>query len=184
MTVRAGLLDYGGAFDDALRVLLPRGPANGVGDGAGVRPCPGVAGGSRVPGGLYVRLHESLYIWFGNLGGVLHVLAIVLTVATAVLLRHDPPVRRPTGATAGLEVPALATFITIVYPVNPRLPVHSAGAAPTDWAALRNRWKLGAHARVRAVHRRVRAAAPHPAAPERSPGRIRGAGRIRRGRPA
>lgn len=95
------------------------------------------------PAGLYVRLQESLYIWFGNLGGVLYVLAIVLSVATAVLLRQDRPVRRLTGAAAGLEILALATFLAIVYPVNLRLPVHSSGAAPTDWAALRNRWELG-----------------------------------------
>lgn len=95
------------------------------------------------PAGLYVRLQESLYIWFGNVGGVLYVLAIVLSIATAVLLRHDRTARRLTGAAAGLEIVALATFFMIIYPVNLRLPVHGAGSVPADWAALRNRWELG-----------------------------------------
>ncbi len=95
------------------------------------------------PGALYVRLQESLYIWFGNLGGVLYVLAVVASVVLVVLLRRDRPRRGWVGVAAGLQVIALVTFLTIVYPVNLRLPVNSAGAVPPDWTALRDRWELG-----------------------------------------
>jgi hypothetical protein len=94
-------------------------------------------------GTLYVRLQESLYIWFGNLGGVLYVLAVIATVVLAVLVRRDRGLRGVTAAAAALQVVGLVTFLTIVYPVNLRLPVDSAGAVPADWMALRDRWELG-----------------------------------------
>jgi type II secretory pathway pseudopilin PulG len=59
---------------------------------------------------LYVRLQESLYIWFGNLGGIL---AVLSTIALVILLRHQPERRDPTAA--GLQVVSLATFLTIIY---------------------------------------------------------------------
>lgn len=95
------------------------------------------------PGSLYVHLQESLYIWFGNLGGVLYVLAVVATVVLAILLRREPARRGWFATAAGLQVVAQVTFLTIVYPVNLRLPVDSAGTVPADWAALRDRWELG-----------------------------------------
>ncbi|HEX3651081.1 MAG TPA: hypothetical protein VHV49_21865 [Pseudonocardiaceae bacterium] len=94
-------------------------------------------------GPLYVRLQESLYIWFGNLGGVLYVLAVIATVVLAVLARRDPGSRGPLGVAAGLQVVALASFLAVVYPVNQRLPVDSGGAVPADWTGLRDRWELG-----------------------------------------
>jgi hypothetical protein len=95
------------------------------------------------PGALYVRLQESLYIWFGNLGGVLYVLAVVASVVLAILLRRDREQRGWVSVAAGLQVVALITFLTIVYPVNLRLPVNSADTVPSDWTALRDRWELG-----------------------------------------
>jgi len=95
------------------------------------------------PGPLYVSLQESLYAWFGNLGGVIYVLAVVATVTLAVLLRRDSGRRWPVGIAAGWQVLALASFLTVVYPVNLRLPAGSAGTVPADWMALRDRWELG-----------------------------------------
>ena len=40
-------------------------------------------------GPLYTRLQESLYVWYGNLGGVIYVLAVICTVALAVLAVRD-----------------------------------------------------------------------------------------------
>lgn len=94
-------------------------------------------------GALYVRLQESLYVWFGNIGGAIYLLAIVATVALAFLLRHDRSMRRPVAAAAGLELLALIVFLSVVYPVNFRFPVHGSGLVPADWAALRDRWELG-----------------------------------------
>lgn len=95
------------------------------------------------PGALYVRLQESLYVWFGNLGGVLYVMAVVATVVLAVLAWRDTGQRWWMTVAAGLQVIGLVTFLTIIYPVNLRLPVYSAGTVPGDWTALRDRWELG-----------------------------------------
>lgn len=94
-------------------------------------------------GPLYVRLQESLYVWFGNVGGVIYVLAIVACVVLAVLHRRDRAVRVLVSVSAVLEVVALIVFFTVVYPVNFRFPVYGSGAVPPDWAALRDRWELG-----------------------------------------
>lgn len=92
------------------------------------------------PGELWVRLQESLYVWFGTVGAVLYVLAVLTGVVLAVLVR-----RAPTWWAAGLQVAALASFLTVIYPVNQRLPVTSAEPAsvPADWESLRVRWELG-----------------------------------------
>ena len=36
---------------------------------------------------LYARLQESLYVWYGNVGGIIYLVAVVATVALAVLTR-------------------------------------------------------------------------------------------------
>ncbi|MGH3438934.1 MAG: hypothetical protein ACRDRN_21005 [Sciscionella sp.] len=95
------------------------------------------------PGWLYARLQESLYVWFGNIGSVLEVLAVIVGVALAILARHDRASRGLLASAAGLEVIALIVFLTVVYPVNFQFPVHGFDAVPPDWAALRNRWELG-----------------------------------------
>lgn len=94
-------------------------------------------------GALYTRLQESLYRWFGDVGGVIYVLAVAATVASAVLLRRDGVVRRLVTAAAALEVVAMIVFFTVIYPVNFRFPVDGSGAVPPDWMALRDRWELG-----------------------------------------
>lgn len=95
------------------------------------------------PGRLYTRLQESLYVWFGNIGGVIFVLAVVAGVTWAFLVRHERSTRVPVVAAAGAELLALVVFLTVVYPVNFRFPVHGPGAVPDGWEALRDRWELG-----------------------------------------
>lgn len=92
------------------------------------------------PGALYVRLQKSLYVWFGTVGAALYVVAILATMALAVVRRGDRPPLVPLAALA--EVIALVTFLAVIYPVNQRFPVHSAGTVPPDWMALRDRWEL------------------------------------------
>lgn len=94
-------------------------------------------------GPLYVRLQESLYVWFGTVGGIVYVLAIVATVALAVLLRRAAGHRWWIGIAAALQVVGLASFLIVIVPVNSRLPANGPGTAPADWTALRARWELG-----------------------------------------
>ena len=95
------------------------------------------------PGPLYVRLQESLYNWYGNVGGVIYVLAVVCTVALAVLTWRDHASRGLAVAAAAVELAALVVFLAVVLPVNSRFPVHGSGAVPTGWTALRDRWEAG-----------------------------------------
>lgn len=94
-------------------------------------------------GRLYVRLQESLYVWFGYLGSVLYILAILSTLGLAISVRGHRRVRWHAASAAGLEMVALIVFFAMIYPVNLRFPVPGNGAVPTDWTALRNRWELG-----------------------------------------
>jgi len=95
------------------------------------------------PASLYVRLQESLYVWFGNLGGVVYVLAVIGTVMLAVLARREAGLRWWIGVAASLQLIALVSFLTVVYPVNLRLPINSSGSVPANWIALRDRWEVG-----------------------------------------
>ncbi len=95
------------------------------------------------PARRYARLQESLYVWFGDVGSVIWILAIAAAAGLAVLLRHDRSARRPAAAAAGLELVALAWFFAVVYPVNLRFPVHGPVTVPADWAVLRDRWEIG-----------------------------------------
>lgn len=94
-------------------------------------------------GSLYVLLQESLYIWFGNIGSVLYLLAIVISFLLALALRGDRSGRRLVGIACALEVLALALFFAVIYPVNLAFPVFGPVTVPADWAALRDRWELG-----------------------------------------
>lgn len=95
------------------------------------------------PAELYSRLQESLYIWFGNLGGVVFVLAVLGGLATAWLFRGSPG-RGLIATAAGLQLVGLVVFLTVVYPVNAHFPVDGPTVVvPTGWEALRTRWELG-----------------------------------------
>lgn len=98
---------------------------------------------ARYSGPLYTRLQESLYLWFGDVGGVVYVLAIAGGITIAVLGRHDRAVRVPLAAAAVVQVVALVVFLAVVYPVNFHFPVHGSGTVPAGWAALRTRWEAG-----------------------------------------
>ena len=91
-------------------------------------------------GELWVRLQESLYLWFGNLGAILYVLAVIVGVVLAFRVK-----RTSMWWAAGLQVAALASFLAVIYPVNLRLPLSSSDqvTVPPDWASLRVRWELG-----------------------------------------
>src|SRR5699024_10361425 len=72
---------------------------------------------------LYTRLQESLYLWFGTVGGTIYVLAVVMTVVLAATQWRAPETRAWLGAAAVVELVAVATFFVVVYPVNFHFPV-------------------------------------------------------------
>lgn len=124
------------------------------------------------PGPLYTRLQESLYAWFGYIGSVVEVLAVLTGLALAILSRRDRLMRVPLAAAATLEVISLIVFFAVVYPVNFRFPVHGPGIVPADWTALRDRWELGhaiGFALFTAVFSLLLASALRPAAERGTP---------------
>ena len=106
---------------------------------------------------LRPSLHAAPGIAVRNLGGVIYVLAVICTVALAVLAVRDRAWRSLPVAAAAVEVVALVVFLMVVLPVNSRFPVHGSGAVPGGWAGLRDR--------VRTVHRGLRHAGVGRAAP-------------------
>jgi hypothetical protein len=111
--------------------------------GTGVRARPGGGTESQLPRPPYARLQESLYNWYGNIGGVIYVLAVVATIMLAVLAWREHASRGLAVAAATMEVAALIVFLTVVLPVNSKFPVHGSGAVPAGWAGLRDRWEAG-----------------------------------------
>ena len=95
------------------------------------------------PGPLYMPLQESLYDWYGNIGGVIYVLAVIATIMLAAQAWREHASRGLAVTAAAIEVAALVVFLTVVLPVNSNLPVHDSGAVPAGWAGLRNRWEAG-----------------------------------------
>lgn len=118
-------------------------------------------------GPLYVRLQESLYVWFGNLGGVLYVLTVIATVALAVLARRDPGRRGVIAAAASLQVVGLVTFLTIIYPVNLRLPGRQCRCRARRLDGAARPVGAGPHDRLRPVRTVVRGAHRAAGAPHR-----------------
>jgi hypothetical protein len=62
---------------------------------------------------------------------VIYVLAVVLGVVVAVWLRRDRSTRLLVGAAAAIQTAALVEFLTVVYPVNGRFPVHGTVRSST-----------------------------------------------------
>jgi hypothetical protein len=96
---------------------------------------------------LYVRLQNSLYLWWGppRLGGFIEPVAILAAAGLAFASRND----RIALITASLAVALLllafpVVFFWVVEPVNRVFRVANAsGTVPTDWTRWRDRWDAG-----------------------------------------
>lgn len=93
-------------------------------------------------GSLYVRLQEWLHVWFGNIGSVLYVASILMVILAAIMLWRARRSKRSRVTASLLQVAALGSFFSVVYPVNLRLPIGQ-GIVPDDWAGLRSQWETG-----------------------------------------
>jgi hypothetical protein len=56
------------------------------------------------PGPLYARLQESLYNWYGNVGGVIYVLAVVATILFTVAFIVLTLTALPAGTRSSREI--------------------------------------------------------------------------------
>lgn len=96
------------------------------------------------PPELYLRLHTSLYAWFGPpLGAGIWLGAIVAGGVLTWMVRRRRSVRLLTGAAVALELVALANYFAFVEPVNVRFRALAPGQVPSDFTTLRAQWEYG-----------------------------------------
>lgn len=94
------------------------------------------------PPELYVQLQNSLYVGYGTVGALIYVAAIPATGVLAWLLRHRRATLNLTRSALALQAAALATFLTLIAPVNARLRALAPGEVPQDFSALRDQWEF------------------------------------------
>jgi hypothetical protein len=91
---------------------------------------------------LWTRIQQSLYLWFGVIGGAVEVAAVIAAVVFAVGTRRRPG-GRLAAAGAALFVVALAWWFAVVNTANAEIGRWSVGAAPSDWERWRVQWEFG-----------------------------------------
>lgn len=94
-----------------------------------------------LPGEVWLEVQQRLYGGFAWAGAFAEIIAVICTWWLFVLLRD----RRPSGALAllaGLCVTAgLASWFTLVAPLNSIIAAATPGTLPSDWQALRLSWE-------------------------------------------
>lgn len=94
------------------------------------------------PPALYTRLNTSLYPFFGTVGAVVQVAALLCCAALAIVVRHDRTAFLPTAVSALVQAVVLALWFAIVSPVNDAF-IAARPAIPPDFDALRAQWETG-----------------------------------------
>lgn len=95
---------------------------------------------------LYVTVTHTLYRYFGIVGAMIEVCAVVAAVIWAARVgrsRTSPPsARRWAIAGAACLVLAHALFWLLVNPVNEAFATWTPAAVPADWTRLRDQWEF------------------------------------------
>jgi hypothetical protein len=90
----------------------------------------------------WTRIQQSLYLYFGVVGGAVEVAATIAAVAFAVRARGQPGGRLATIG-AACFVTALAWWFAVVNTANAQIGSWTVGAAPSDWERWRAQWEFG-----------------------------------------
>jgi hypothetical protein len=90
----------------------------------------------------WTRIQQSLYLWFGVVGGAVEVAAVIAAVVFAVGTRGRPG-GRLAAAGAACFVIALAWWFAVVNTANGEIGSWTVGAAPSDWERWRTQWEFG-----------------------------------------
>jgi hypothetical protein len=93
----------------------------------------------------YAAVTSTLYRYFGLVGSVIQILAILSAVVVTVLARGRPGFRLAAAGTIGL-LGSLALWFALVQPVNlewASVIRTSPEAVPEAYARLRERWEYG-----------------------------------------
>jgi hypothetical protein len=104
------------------------------------------------PAELYFEVQTSLYRWFGVIGPVLEVLALVSVAALTFVSRRDRTRFRLVAVSPAMLVSGLIVWTTMVAPAHRGLNSWLLlQELPVDWVQLRARWQYG-QAAIFALH--------------------------------
>jgi hypothetical protein len=91
---------------------------------------------------MWIRVQQSLYRYFGLVGGPVEVAAVIAAVVFAFRARGRPG-GRLAAVGAALFVVALAWWFAVVNTANAQIGGWAVDAAPSDWERWRAQWEFG-----------------------------------------
>jgi hypothetical protein len=101
-------------------------------------------------GELFLAVQSSLYVWFGRLGPLFEVGALLAVSSLAWRLRGRPS-GRAAALSAAVLVLALVAWWWLVLPAHAQIRQWTAEALPADWTRWRDQWQFG-QAGIFALH--------------------------------
>jgi hypothetical protein len=99
-------------------------------------------------GALWLKLLQTLYTYFGKIGGLFEVGAVITSVILAILVRHRRPAFGWTLLAAACMVTAHLVYWILVNPVNRTMLPLTPETLPADWMRLRDLWEYAHAARA------------------------------------
>ena len=92
---------------------------------------------------LYLPVQTTLYKWFGMIGPVFEVGALISVSILAFLLRARRPSFQFTLVSSISIVLALLAWVLFVLPANAQILQWQPGDIPSDWTHWRDQWQFG-----------------------------------------
>jgi hypothetical protein len=93
--------------------------------------------------GLYLPVQTSLYEWFGKIGPIFEVGALISISILAYLLGKNRPAFRFTLTSSISIVLALLVWVLFVLPANAQILQMQQVSPPADWTYWRDQWQYG-----------------------------------------
>jgi hypothetical protein len=90
----------------------------------------------------WTHIQQSLYLYFGVVGGAVEVAAVIAAVVFAVRARGRPG-GRLAAVGAACFVTALAWWFVVVNTANAEIGGWAVDAPPSDWERWRAQWEFG-----------------------------------------
>lgn len=98
---------------------------------------------------LYLAMQTTLYLWFGRIGPVFEIGALLMAALLAFRLRVRRPAFALTATSAAMLALSLATWAVVVMAANAQIGLWQSGVfsgsavAPADWMHWRAQWQYG-----------------------------------------
>jgi hypothetical protein len=92
---------------------------------------------------LYIPVQTTLYEWFGRIGPIFEVGALILVSILAIRLGKGRPAFRFTLTSSITIVLALLVWVLFVLPANAQILQLQTANLPADWTHWRDQWQYG-----------------------------------------